>query len=68
MKIVILVVLLILVAPTIAKRFAGEDEELRPAGGPLVRMVRRHGLRRLLLVVLAGIVALGVAAAYLFER
>ena len=62
MKFVILIVVVILAAPTIAKRLSGEEEtETRPQGGLLVRLVRRHGLRRVGLAVLL-LLALIVAA------
>jgi ABC-type Fe3+ transport system permease subunit len=68
MKILILVVVLILVAPTIVKRFDSEEEKEQQSGGLLVRIVRRHGLRRTFLLALGFVVAVGVVAVVLVKR
>jgi type II secretory pathway component PulF len=54
-KIVILVVLLILVAPNIARYFS-KEESTKP-GGILYRVGRRFGIRKLAAFMILGIVA-----------
>jgi hypothetical protein len=69
-KIAILVVLVILVAPNIAKQFGPKDKDAstRRSGGPLYRLVRRFGLARALGAVVVGLVAVSLLAYYAARR
>ena len=59
--ILVLIVVAIFTVPSIAKQLNAEDE--RPTGNLLVRYVRRHGVGRLLMIVLAIVVAGALAIA-----
>jgi type II secretory pathway component PulF len=65
-KIVILVVLLILVAPNIARYFS-KEESTKP-GGLLYRLGRRFGIRKLAAAMILGLVAASLLLYVLARR
>ena len=67
MKWVVLVVVVILAAPTLAKRFTDPAEQ-RPRRNPLYRALRRHGPARVGLVALIFLVAVVAAIVVITER
>ena len=67
MKFAILLVLLILVAPTIAKYFS-KEEAPPPRGGFMYRMARKYRFRTLAAVVILGLVAVSLLVYFLSRR
>ena len=69
MKILILVVLFILVAPTVAKRFSPKEEKGAPArDGLLYRLVRRFGVRAVAAAFVVALIGLSLLLYVLAHR